>query len=128
MLPATLCHPSKPHAIGRLGLSPCYVALFFRGSIECPVALSASGRNYRGTKVAVRGRFKKESGEAKGEVGGSSARGRIHGGRLLQISRHGMQSKGNSMVCCVDTCLRFCERRNYFEEAAAALDLSAGRE
>jgi hypothetical protein len=39
-----------------------------------------------------------------------------------------MQSKGNSMVCSADTYLRFCERRIYFEEAGAALVLSAGLE
>jgi hypothetical protein len=71
---------------------------FSAAAIGSPVALSASGRNYRGTKGEARGRFKKESGEAKGEVGGSSARGCIHVGRFLQIGRHRCKSKDNSMV------------------------------
>lgn len=73
---------------------------FFAAGIGCPVALSASGRNYRGTKVEVREDSKKESGEAKGEVGGCSARGRIHVGRLLQIGRHGCSPKITAWLQC----------------------------
>ncbi len=66
MLPVALRNPSKPHAIGRPGLSPCYVALFFRAGHRCPVALSASGRNYRGTKVEVGEDSKKSRAKRRG--------------------------------------------------------------
>src|ERR1700674_715732 len=87
-------------------LKPCYVALFHSATSGRLVALAARGRNYRAAKQESE---KRKAGEAKGEVGGSPARGCIHGGRALKTGRRVCRPKIMALTW-KENLLPWCER------------------